>query len=120
MKKAFYVLISLAILLFVGCTNNLKTNIPELKITVDGAEILVSRGSYEWTNNVGFSSKETVNADSASPEQIADTISGTKVKPQSELILSSFLSLSITFDTSFLSMPVFSATAVAFIGSSLF
>lgn len=88
MKKAFYVLISLTLLLFVGCNSNLKTSIPDLKVSVDGSEILVSRGGYEWTNNIGFSKKENVTADSASPEQIAETMSGNKVKPQSELILS--------------------------------
>lgn len=88
MKKSFYILISLTLLLFVGCNSNRKTNIPDLKVSVDGAEILVFRGGYEWTNNVGFSKKETVTADSASPEQIADTMSGNKVKPKSELLLS--------------------------------
>lgn len=88
MKKSFYILISLTLLLFVGCNSNRKTNIPDLKVYVDGAEILVFRGGYEWTNNVGFSKKETVTADSASPEQIADTMSGNKVKPKSELLLS--------------------------------
>lgn len=88
MKKSFYILISLTLLLFVGCNSNRKTNIPDLKVSVDGAEILVSRCGYEWTNNVGFSKKETVTADSASPEQIADTMSGNKVKPKSELLLS--------------------------------
>lgn len=84
MKKAFYILISLTLLLFVSCNSNRRTNLPDLKVSVDDAEILVSRGRYKWT----FSNKESVIADSDSPEQIAENMNGNKVKPQSELILS--------------------------------
>lgn len=88
MRKIFYVLLSLITLLFVGCNRYTEIPVPELNVSANNSEISVSRGGYEWTNNVGFSNKETVTADSASPEQIADTMSGNKVKPQSELILS--------------------------------
>lgn len=84
MKKAFYILISLTLLLFVSCNSNRRTNLPDLKVSLDGAEISVSRGGYKWT----FSNKEAVIADSDSPEQIAENMNGNKVKPQSELILS--------------------------------
>lgn len=87
MKKILYALISLNILLFVGCNRTTKISIPDLKISTNGFEILVSKGGYEWTNNVGLSSKETIIADTASPDQIAKTMNGNKVKPQSELIL---------------------------------
>ena len=88
MRKIFYVLLSLITLLFVGCNRNAEIPVPELNVSANNSEISVSRGGYEWTNNVGFSNKETVTADSASPEQIADTMSGNKVKTQSEIILS--------------------------------
>lgn len=87
MRKIFYVLISLTTLLFVGCKRNTEVSIPDLKVFANNFEILVSKGGYEWTNNVGLFSKEIVNADSASPDQIADTMDGNKVKPKSELIL---------------------------------
>ena len=87
MKRIVYVLISLIILLFVGCNRNKEIPVPDLKVSVDNSEVLVERGSYQWTNNVGFYNKETVNADSASPEQIAYTMEGNQVKPQLELIL---------------------------------
>ena len=87
MKRIFCVLISLTIVLFVGCNKNKDIPVPDLKVSADSSEIFVERGSYQWTNNVGFYNKETVNADSASPEQIADTMEGNKVKSQSELIL---------------------------------
>ncbi|MBS5938402.1 hypothetical protein E5347_06510 [Clostridium sartagoforme] len=87
MRRIFYALISLTILLFVGCNRTPKASIPDLKISTNGSDILVSKGSYEWSNNVGLFTKETINADSESPEQIAETIDGNEVNPQSELTL---------------------------------
>ena len=87
MKRIFYVLICLAVLLSVGCNRNKVITVPDLKVSAKGSEILVSRGGYKWTNNANLLKKETVVADSASPTQIANTMSGNKVNPQSELVL---------------------------------
>lgn len=86
MRRILYVLISLTIL-FVGCNKTTEISVPDLKISTNSFEILVIKGGYEWTNNVGLFRKETVNADLATPEQIAETMDGNKVKAQSELIL---------------------------------
>lgn len=87
MKRIFYVLICLAVLLSMGCNRNKEVSVPDLKVSTNGSEILVSRGGYKWTNNTNLFKKETVVADSASPTQIANTMSGNKVNPQSELSL---------------------------------
>lgn len=74
MRRVFYVLVSLTILLFVGYNRTPRTSIPDLKVSTNGSDILVSKDSYEWSNNVGLFTKETINADLASPEQIAEII----------------------------------------------
>lgn len=73
--------------IWIGCNKTPKISVPDLKISTNSFEILVIKGGYEWTNNFGLFRKETVNADSAAPEQIVETMDGNKVKAQSELIL---------------------------------
>lgn len=73
--------------IWIGCNKTTEISVPDLKISTNSFEILVIKGGYEWSNNVGLFRQETVNADSATPEQIAETMDGNKVKAQSELIL---------------------------------
>ena len=83
MKKIFYILIFLILLLSVGCNKDKVISVPDLKVSASGSDILVSKGGYEWTN----SNKETIVTDSVSLTEIANTLSGNKVNSQSQLTL---------------------------------
>ena len=87
-------LILTSIFLFVGCSQETpkeivedmniyeELNIPTLEVTMDGTEISVEKGAYSWDTG-----KHSVSVDAASWEQIAEKMEGTKIAPQSELIL---------------------------------
>lgn len=87
-------LILTSIFLFVGCSQETpkeivedmniyeELNIPTLEVTTDGTEISVEKGAYSWDTE-----KHSVSVDAASWEQIAEKMEGTKIAPQSELIL---------------------------------
>lgn len=97
MRKLLSILIVLMLFNFVGCNNRLndtleligeetniyeKMNLPTLKVAFDTKDILVEKGGYNWDTG-----KESIIADSASPNQIADKMEGTEVKPESGLML---------------------------------
>lgn len=97
MRKLLSILIVLMLFNFVGCNNRLnetlelngkeiniyeKMNLPTLKVIFDTENILVKKGGYNWDTG-----KESIIADSESPDQIADKMEGTEVKPESELML---------------------------------
>ena len=87
-------LILTSIFLFVGCSQETpkeivedmniyeELNIPTLEVTTDGTKISVEKGSYSWDTG-----KHSVSVDAANWEQIAEKMEGTKIVPQSELIL---------------------------------
>ena len=91
MRKLLFTLIGLLLLTFAGCSNGalktLDSNIPDLKIISDNKYISVKKGGYEWTIQIGLFKKQSVIADSASPEQIAENMIGDKILSQSQLNL---------------------------------
>lgn len=97
MQKLLSILMSVMLFTFIGCNNKLnsipqstgeeisiyeKMNLPKLKVTFDTENISVEKGGYNWDTE-----KESITADAASPEEIADKMEGNKVKPESELML---------------------------------
>lgn len=88
MRNFFSILLSLCLISFVGCTTtenkttSEKCNIPSLEVAYEGENLSVEKGGYSWDTG-----KVSINADSASPDQIADKMAGDRIKPQGHLIL---------------------------------
>lgn len=78
----FLILIFMSFTL-VGCSNSIGSKIPELKITTNHEDVLVTRGGYNWTTKLN----ESEVADTDSPLHIANDIEGTHVLPESQLKL---------------------------------
>lgn len=89
MKKLLLILIGLMLFIFVGCSNEKDINpyIPDLKVTYKEEDIFVTKGGYQWTTSVNLFKKQTTIADTASPDQIANSISSSKVLSEAELNL---------------------------------
>ncbi len=92
MRKLIYILSGLFLFTLTGCGYIMKGSpgeieVPSLKVVHDNESISVEKGGYQWTKNLGLFQKQSVIADSASPDQISETMEGDEVPPQSELKL---------------------------------
>lgn len=87
MKKTYLIFIVIWLLIVTGCTTKVSdTEPPQAKVLVNNKKILLKRGGYHWTTEVGnfFNSNQTTIADAASPNQIAQKFIASSVKKGSE------------------------------------
>lgn len=94
MKKIIIciILLLVTIIMMVGCSNKIRDlnsdeanigeeiNIPELGIVFDTENITVEKGGYSWN----YDGKSVI-VDAASPNQIAENMTGNKIEPNAEL-----------------------------------
>ena len=92
MRRLIYILSGLFLFTITGCGSIMEgssgeVEVPTLKIVHNDESILVEKGGYQWTVKLGPFNTKHVIADSASPDQIAENMTGDEVPPQSELKL---------------------------------
>lgn len=82
-KSTKFIVLIIMFFTLVGCSNSIGGKIPELEITTNHEDVLVTRGGYNWTTKLNVSEV----ADTDRPLHIANDIEGTHVLPESQLKL---------------------------------
>ncbi|WP_040213726.1 hypothetical protein [Clostridium polynesiense] len=87
MKRLLLTLIGIMILIFTGCSRDISSELPNLKVTCVNQELSVVQGGYQWTAKRWLFHEESVIADTSTPDYIGENMQGDEVSPGAHLML---------------------------------